>query len=54
MSEQELYTLMVKAVKEFVKLELMEGPDMIIYFSTLPEDIRAAVLFLYKVKFIPD
>ena len=54
MNEQELYTLIVKAIKEFKKLEIMEGPDMIVYFETLPEDVRAAVLFLYKVKFIPD
>ena len=54
MNEQELYTLMVKAIKEYTKLEIMEGPDMIVHFDTLPEDVRAAVLFLYKVKFIPD
>jgi hypothetical protein len=45
---------MVKAIKEFRYLETMEGSDMIIYFENLPEDVRAAVLFLYKVKFIPD
>ena len=54
MNEQDLKVLMARAVSEYIKLEFMEGSDMILYFEKLPEDVRAAVLFLYKVKFIPD
>ena len=54
MTYADLMNLIDKAIDEVGKMAGMEGAELVTHFESLPEDLRAAVLFLYKIKCTPD
>lgn len=47
----DLTGLMERAIVELNEVNAREGYDCINYFEKLPEEVRAAVLFLCRIKF---
>ena len=54
MTYSDLMNLIDKAINEVEKMAGMEGGELVAHFKSLPDDLRAAVLFLYKIKCTPD